>query len=169
MKCPKCGGEMLHPEDTQLVLELKKTGEIQATVSQIGRQTVIRVPALIRDYYGLDQRKQGDHETQGRARADGRRGRIRQGVDAQCASWSLFSVSVARCETRPLATKLFSRTMEACSTFFRRTGHWNARIGYVRGRVFALYTVVMRCSLHGTHATHTRVCVPMLEIGEIGN
>ena len=67
-RCPKCGEEMLHPEDTQLVLELKKTGQIQATVSQIGRQTVIRVPALIRDYYKLNRRNKvimkpkGEHE-----------------------------------------------------------------------------------------------------------
>lgn len=54
-RCPKCGEEMLHPEDAQFVLELKKTGKIEATVSRIGRQTVIRVPALIRDYYRLDK------------------------------------------------------------------------------------------------------------------
>lgn len=54
-RCPKCGEEMLHPQDAQLALRLAKEEKIEARVSQLGRQTIIRVPALIRDYYGLDK------------------------------------------------------------------------------------------------------------------
>ena len=54
-RCPKCGEEILHPQDAQLAFELSKRKTIEARVSRVGRQTIIRIPATIRDYYGLDK------------------------------------------------------------------------------------------------------------------
>jgi len=54
-KCGKCGFSIAHPEDMRKLLMREKG--VQASVGKVGRQTVIRIPASIRDMYALHKKK----------------------------------------------------------------------------------------------------------------
>jgi len=55
-KCTKCNFAITHPEDAERLL-LKERG-VKATVGKVGNQTVIRIPAAVREYYHLDKLKE---------------------------------------------------------------------------------------------------------------
>ncbi len=54
-KCKKCGFTITHPDDSELLF-LKDKG-IKTSVGKLGRQTIIRIPAKIREIYSLDKKK----------------------------------------------------------------------------------------------------------------
>ncbi|MEM3555620.1 MAG: hypothetical protein QXF56_02795 [Candidatus Micrarchaeia archaeon] len=54
-KCLHCNFAITHPEDAERLL-LKEKG-VRATVGKVGSQTIIRVPAVVREYYHLDRIK----------------------------------------------------------------------------------------------------------------
>jgi len=55
-RCVKCNFAITHPEDAERLL-LRERG-VKATVGKVGSQTVIRVPAVVREYYHLDRIKE---------------------------------------------------------------------------------------------------------------
>ena len=54
-KCVKCNFAITHPEDVERLL-MSKQG-VKGTVSTVGTQTVLRVPASVRECYHLDRTK----------------------------------------------------------------------------------------------------------------
>jgi hypothetical protein len=55
-KCTKCNFAITHPEDAEKLL-MRERG-VKATVGKVGKQTVIRIPAAVREYYHLDKIKE---------------------------------------------------------------------------------------------------------------
>jgi len=50
--CKKCGWKMTHPDDAKLIL-MRQSG-VKTSIGKLGRQTILRIPASIREMYKLD-------------------------------------------------------------------------------------------------------------------
>ncbi|MDI6859963.1 MAG: hypothetical protein QMC85_05670 [Methanocellales archaeon] len=56
-KCTDCGFMILHPLDANFMLKLKKEKEFEVKVGALGKTQIIRIPALLRDYYHIEKGK----------------------------------------------------------------------------------------------------------------
>ena len=56
-KCSDCGFMILHPLDADFMLKLRKEKEFEVKVGELGKTQIIRIPALLRDYYHIEKGK----------------------------------------------------------------------------------------------------------------
>lgn len=48
---------ILHPLDADFMLKLRKEKEFEVKVGELGKTQIIRIPALLRDYYHIEKGK----------------------------------------------------------------------------------------------------------------